>query len=180
MSHIAAAKKAIDWHDLLFLEEPCQRWMVYFMILTREFDEPAVQDICTRLQLPARHRAIFCHERFQADEALHWLAGHLPAINSVLYRNVHMLRMELLLYIMGVSGRPAVKKAISHYFTKLRHTELAIRGDDLKAMGIPPGPIFRKILDAVTDAKLNGRVKNKKEESEFARNYWAEASDGGE
>jgi tRNA nucleotidyltransferase (CCA-adding enzyme) len=36
-------------------------------------------------------------------------------------------------------------------------------------MGTPPGPIYREILRAVLDAKLNGRVKTRAEELEFAR-----------
>jgi hypothetical protein len=36
-------------------------------------------------------------------------------------------------------------------------------------MGLEPGPIFRDILKATLDAKLNGKVKTHIEELEFAR-----------
>jgi len=43
-----------------------------------------------------------------------------------------------------------------------------ITGDDLESAGLKPGPLFKKILDAVYDAQLEGRVKAKKEALEFA------------
>jgi poly(A) polymerase len=36
-----------------------------------------------------------------------------------------------------------------------------ITGDDLKGLGIPPGPVYREILDAVRDAQLDKRVANR-------------------
>jgi poly(A) polymerase len=43
-----------------------------------------------------------------------------------------------------------------------------ITGDDLEAAGLKPGPAFKKILDAVYDEQLEGRVKTKKEAMAFA------------
>jgi poly(A) polymerase len=37
----------------------------------------------------------------------------------------------------------------------------ALTGDDLKEMGIPPGPVFKRLLDAVREAQLEGRVRTK-------------------
>ena len=38
-----------------------------------------------------------------------------------------------------------------------------IRGDDLIAMGLEPGPVFGELLEEVRDAQLDGAVKSKKE-----------------
>ena len=38
-------------------------------------------------------------------------------------------------------------------------------------MGVEPGPIYREILQATLDAKLNGKLKTRKDELEFARDY---------
>lgn len=39
----------------------------------------------------------------------------------------------------------------------------AVTGDDLKALGLPPGPDFKRLLDAVREAQLEGRVRSKDE-----------------
>jgi len=41
-------------------------------------------------------------------------------------------------------------------------------GDDLEKAGMKPGPLFKKILDAVYDEQLEGRVKSKEEAMAFA------------
>jgi tRNA nucleotidyltransferase (CCA-adding enzyme) len=38
-------------------------------------------------------------------------------------------------------------------------------------MGLPPGPIYREILQAVFDAKLNGQLKTRRDEMAFINNY---------
>ncbi len=43
-----------------------------------------------------------------------------------------------------------------------------VTGDDLSAAGLNPGPLFKKILEAVYDAQLEGRVANKEAAMEFA------------
>ena len=40
-------------------------------------------------------------------------------------------------------------------------------------MKFKPGPIYRQILQAVLDAKLDGKLKTKNDEIEFARRYTA-------
>lgn len=39
----------------------------------------------------------------------------------------------------------------------------AVTGDDLKAAGLTPGPDFKRLLDAVREAQLEGRVRSKDE-----------------
>jgi poly(A) polymerase len=47
--------------------------------------------------------------------------------------------------------------------------EPLVTGDDLTAMGMAPGPAFKRILEEVYDAQLEERVKEKGEALEMAR-----------
>lgn len=50
--------------------------------------------------------------------------------------------------------------------------ERLLTGDDLLAMGFPPGPEFSQILRAIEDAQLEGQIKTSKEAKEYvARNF---------
>jgi tRNA nucleotidyltransferase (CCA-adding enzyme) len=64
-----------------------------------------------------------------------------------------------------------VKKSLSQYITQLRHITTSLTGKDLKKMGLEPGPIYKETLQAVLDAKLNGLVRTRNDELNFARNY---------
>jgi poly(A) polymerase len=44
---------------------------------------------------------------------------------------------------------------------------LLINGDDLIALGYKPGPEFKKILSAVEDGQLEGRLRSKEEATAF-------------
>jgi poly(A) polymerase len=48
-----------------------------------------------------------------------------------------------------------------------------ITGDDLKAAGIPPGPAYKALLETVRDAQLEGRIADKAQALELARQLWA-------
>lgn len=50
--------------------------------------------------------------------------------------------------------------------------EPLISGDDLKAAGIPPGKVYQKLLEAVRDAQLEGRVTLRDEALAFALQLW--------
>jgi tRNA nucleotidyltransferase (CCA-adding enzyme) len=40
----------------------------------------------------------------------------------------------------------------------------ALTGDDLKRMGIKPGPVYRRILSKLLEARLNGTVNDEDDE----------------
>lgn len=51
-----------------------------------------------------------------------------------------------------------------------------LTGEDLKAMGFIPGPRFREILQAVEDAQLEGRLRDREEAITFVRRKFGAAS----
>jgi tRNA nucleotidyltransferase (CCA-adding enzyme) len=145
------------------------KWVVYFLILINQCNQRRTEGICVRFELAPRYKKLFCRDRFEAAETLFWLERNLPVDNSTLYEKLSGFRTELILYLMAATQQQKVKKSISHYFTRLRRVSISLKGRDLKQMGLEPGPIYKEILQATLNAKLNGRVKTRKDELEFAR-----------
>ena len=166
-------KKVLSWHDLLFLEESYKKWIVYFLALIHQCDSKRSHEICDRFELAPEYCKILCVERFEAARCSFWLEKNLPVPDSVLYRKLNGFKTELIIYTMAAAKQQKVKKAISHFFTKLRRVDIALKGRDLKNMKLKPGPVYREILQAVLDAKLDGKLKTKNDEIEFARRYIA-------
>jgi len=171
ISLLSSVKKVLSWHDLLFLEEPYMKWAVYFLALTRYCDKKTADEICMRIELAPRYKTIFCKERFEADRSMLWMERNLPAKNSTIYKQLAVFRIELILYMMAATKNKTVKRSISNYVTQLRHIHTSVKGKDLKKMGIEPGPIYREILQAVLDAKLNGQLKTRNDELDFVKEY---------
>ena len=163
----------ITWHDLLFLEESYIRWSVYFMALIRNCDRKTTQDICRRLELAPRYRKIFTRERFQAERTLYVLERNARLDNSTLYENLAGLKIELILFMMASTRLQRVKRAISNYVTNLRDVTIAVTGKDLMARGLKPGPVYRVIMSAVMQARLNGRLETRTDELKFVDEYLA-------
>jgi len=63
-------------------------------------------------------------------------------------------------------------EALEAEFDELAKSEFAppplVTGDDLTAAGLQPGPVFKRVLDAVYDAQLEDRVRTKAEAMELA------------
>jgi tRNA nucleotidyltransferase (CCA-adding enzyme) len=70
---------------------------------------------------------------------------------------------------MAKSGGEEVRRCISLYFTQLQNVHPLITGEDLKKMNIPPGPVYRELLEAVLKARLDGRVASREDELNFVR-----------
>jgi poly(A) polymerase len=55
-----------------------------------------------------------------------------------------------------------------------------VTGDDLKKLGLPPGPLYKRVLDAVREAQLDGTIKSAEEALELVRRLLREGQEKGE
>ena len=166
-----AVKSAVAWHDLLFVETAYMRWAVYFMALIHHCDLDTSAAISRSMELAPRYRKILCEERLQAQTCLSSLEHQLPKTASALYRRLQGFRSELILYMLALTRHRSVKKAISVYYNQLKDIQPSIRGQDLLSCGLKPGPLFRQIIEAVLDAKLNGEVETHQDEMNFVQRW---------
>jgi len=166
-----AAQKAISWFDLLYTEDNYMRWAVYFLILIRHAEEETSERICGRFELGPKYRKIFTRDRLAAEALIGRWHRQPPGSNSQLYQVLSEFDIELILYMVAITDHETIKKMISHYVTELREIKLSVGGKDIKALGIPPSPVYGEILNAVHKAKLNGQVHTRDEELELLRTY---------
>ncbi|MDY6905232.1 MAG: CBS domain-containing protein [Thermodesulfobacteriota bacterium] len=171
LESLDSAREVLAWYELLFFEEICSRWIVYFLVLLKGCDQEKTEEICTRFELNRRHRHLFSQSRLVADKTLFWLQRNRTPKNSVLYEKLAGFKIELILYIMAVAGDNDIKKRISHYIVHLKEVKPLIKGKDLKALGIPPGPVYSRVLNAVRQARMDGMVKTHQDELAFASEY---------
>ena len=166
-----SVKEVLSWHDLLFLDDSYQRWVVYFLVLINQFNAKRTEEICRRFELAPDYIKMFSIERLEASRCALWLERNLPVSDSVLYRKLIGFKIELILFMMAATRKKTVKKSISHFFTDLRRTTISLKGRDLKKMRLKPGPVYRQVLAAVLDAKLDGKLKTKQDEIDFAQHF---------
>jgi tRNA nucleotidyltransferase (CCA-adding enzyme) len=166
-----SAKKVTDWHELLFIDETYERWAVYFMTLIRHCDEKTTRDICAHLTIAPRYAKMFAENRIDASGRLIQLEQRKRMSSAAVFNLLNGFKTEIILYMMVCTPSKRAKKRISHYHTQLRNVTIAITGKDLLKLGLKPGPRFSQTLQAVLEAKLNGRIKTREDEVAFVEKY---------
>jgi tRNA nucleotidyltransferase (CCA-adding enzyme) len=161
--------ETLTWYHLLYLEEPVERWFVYLLGLLDRLKDDAAHETLERLAVPPRVRKRVMASRLHCREVLFEFYRDPSIRPSRVYDLLKPLDIEQLLLMMAKAGRESAKKYISLYLTHLRATGVAITGEDLKEMGIPPGPRYRRILTGLLEAKLDGHVKTVDDEREFVK-----------
>jgi tRNA nucleotidyltransferase (CCA-adding enzyme) len=93
---------------------------------------------------------------------------------SEVFRHLENLSQEGRLFIMAKTQSEEVKKAVSNYITYADSLRPLVTGDDLKGMGVKEGPVFKDILDALKEAKIDRNLSAKEDELAFVRQYLSE------
>ena len=163
-------REVISWHRLSFLDEPLDRWWVYFLGLFSALPRGDIENVWTRLELAESLRERMLWTYRQVEDLLVSFFQLPDPRPSDIYRAFQGFRPEELLFMMARTQRETVRKAISHYFFRYRLVKAELRGRDLQALGIPPGPVYRQLLDELLQAQLNGVVKNRQEELTYLKN----------
>jgi tRNA nucleotidyltransferase (CCA-adding enzyme) len=161
--------ETLTWFKLLYLDLKIKKWYLYFLGLLDSLKDTAIEETLERLSVPARLRERMQQTRMRYRDVLYVFNKEPGLPPSRVYDLLAPLETEALLLMMAKAKQEAAKKYISLYLTHLRNVKIMLTGDDLKALGIPPGPRYKEILAELLDAKLDGLVRNRGEEVEFAR-----------
>jgi tRNA nucleotidyltransferase (CCA-adding enzyme) len=148
------------------LEKPPKLSLLYFCLLAYSLDEKAIEQFLTRLNIPATlSRAI--------RDTIH-LKNQLSILNkpSLKPSQIYYLLQgydPLAIQANALASETAtVQRHLQLFLTKLRCVRTALDGEELKKLGIPPGPEMGKILQTLHKAKLDGEVRTKADEKKLA------------
>ena len=161
--------KALVWWKRRFQDRPVDHALVYFIALLDCLSGRATAAVLTRLALSNRQADKVRLVKNGLGHALRGLSKHRPLKPSAVYRLLAGLPYEGLLLLAAKAESKDVKRSLSAYLTAYQSAKPSLTGHDLKKMGLQPGPLYRKILDRLLDARLNGEVKSDAEERELAK-----------
>jgi hypothetical protein len=110
----------------------------------------------------------------KAAERVAWLIEHQAALREV--RLLPWSALQPLLVAEGIEDLLAMEEAAHPGSAEARHCRTVLEqprevldppplltGDDLLAHGVPAGPLYRTLLDAVRRAQLDGEIGTKAE-----------------
>jgi len=95
---------------------------------------------------------------------------------SRLHEIIGHLEKENLFYILLRCDQQPLADGIKKYLLKRKDTQVFINGRDIKELGLPPGPEYKKILAQLYAYKLDGIINSKDEELSQVRKWLEEGN----
>ncbi len=160
-------EEALNWFRSSFPKEKPSRWLIYFSALLQGLTLKEARAACQRFHLSRRDEEKVIKGKEGVSRKLREL-GKKKLRPSQIYGQLENLPLESLLVVMARAGRIA-RKRISLYLRELCRVRLKVTGDDLKELGLKPGPQFAKLLKKTLSAKLDGSLKGKRDEINYVR-----------
>lgn len=168
-------QETLTWYRLLYFEEAAQPWLAFFLALNHNMSYADTANHYQRMGLPEPRRADILrqreHMRVVRGKLEPWQKDHEAGKESIsaLCALLRPLSLECLLYLMADTSDAPLQKSLSRYITQWRKEKTDVSGEDLRIMGLEPGPAFGRILDAVLAAKLDGTAATPEQQMDLAR-----------
>jgi tRNA nucleotidyltransferase (CCA-adding enzyme) len=145
---------------------------LYLALMTYDLTRPEVEALCSRLRLFRDDRDLL-RETLDLRDRESALAQ--PSIaNHELYELLHRSSPAAVLVVWLCTEQAAVRERLWRFESELRHVQPLIDGEYLKGLGLKPSPLFRKLLNAVRDARLDGEIHTIEEEKALVNRLLAE------
>lgn len=161
-------KEILDWYRLLFFEEKINPWICYFLTLSHNLGYVEVKENFDALGLPHPKKKEILRQRELLKQLkpklLRWQKDFDKGCAQVsqLCEYLRPLSLESLLFGLAYFKSQGLEKNISLYITQWRREKPDINGDDIKRLGVKPGPAYTELLKKALIAKLDGKAPTAK------------------
>ncbi len=139
----------------------------YWPLVTWHVASSATEPVVARLALTRR----------QADavRALAALRGRTPIPGASPSETASLFAAQpaAAVWALAAAGSSAAREQAHAYMARHRNVRPLLRGDDLLALGVPPGKPVGEVLARLRAAKLDGQVKTRADEERLVRDSLA-------
>ncbi len=160
------------WFSLLFLEEKVERWAVLFLALLNPLSPEEAKKFAAVSGVGRWLRGWVRYAKDDATDITHRLLSARVVSRKFVYDCLNPLPNEVILYLMAKAKNIDIKKYISLYFTQLKYVRPIFTGKDLQALGYPPGPLYKEIMDEILERKFVGELRTKEDETSFVLSHF--------
>ncbi len=161
--------KMLAWRRTSAADSVADEPRIWLAALTCTTPNPRKREFFQRLNLPGP----VADRAFELPGQAHALAEDLtgaasPTVSS-LAGLIRRASIDAALFAAAVADDDRVRRIVRYYLREWQLVKPEVTGDDLLALGAAPGPRFREILDAIRDARLDGRVRKRDDEVALAK-----------
>ncbi len=144
---------------------------LYLALLTYELPADVVAEVLSRFKIRKEYRDLVLAVHDLADRAAILNTHNLSS--SAIVKALDETSEEARFLLRVATDDWLVRQRLDLYQRRLQYVHAALTGDDLQRMGIAPGPVYRRILERLRDAWLDGEIATQAEEEALARSVLA-------
>lgn len=163
-SQLYRIRENYDLFRARFVEEDISRFRLYFGVLLFSLPEDAIAETGEKFNLSLKFLGQLTAMKRRYGEVVRILSSPKEVAPSQVYSLLYGIDREIILIIMSRSGSEPLVSRIRKYLSEDRFVTGEVNGGDLKRLGIPPGPGYKKILNQLLAARLDGKVRTREEE----------------
>jgi tRNA nucleotidyltransferase (CCA-adding enzyme) len=163
--------RSVTGAQVLDLAEPDEPWMVYFIAVLHRTDWETAAAICARYNLNKRQVEKVFAALNEWEKAVEALRSPGELTTSELARRVMAVPRECYPLVLANFSDNAARQRFRQVLSAICYDKPSINGKDLRNLGFQPGPAFKKALDAVWQARLDGVVRTREEELSYVKEY---------
>ncbi|HIE12102.1 MAG TPA: CBS domain-containing protein [Desulfotomaculum sp.] len=169
LTYLPQAIKTVESWGITLAE----RWLCYFIAAVHWTNPPSAQGLCERYRFGRNTAAKVMAAVQDWQEVLARLTVREAVAASRLAHAVLLLPREAYPFLLVLLSEEGYQERFREVLMAITDSKPQVTGKDIKEMGYPPGPLYREVLDAVWQARLDGLVRSKEEELAFVREQLA-------
>ncbi len=150
------------------IEERRRIWPVYFLAMLEPNPPELRAAVLDRLNA-GRHVRLLVRDLARFEErSVGTLTSEADLPNSEIFLHLDGIAPEVVTFAAARWRNRRLWERVALYRSELAGTRPALSGSDIEALGVPRGPAVGRILSALLDARLDGRVTTRDEERKIA------------
>ena len=162
-----------DIHSWFVKAYPRKRYidlyLMYLIVLTENLGLKEIKELCAKFSFRRSDRIRLISYKKNSGDIIRMLSSSKDILASDIYKILEPVSYEEILVILAKTDKSKIKRRIFDFLRKYNGMSIKIRGGDLKKIGMTEGPRFREILTAILYAKLDGKIRTKKEELSYVK-----------
>jgi len=163
LARLRRVPRAISWFERAVGRRVKKPYLVALCASIQGLLPSERESLLRSLRFPSDEQQVVVRATDAADQLLPRSEEFSKAKPSEVYRWLEGLPDEALAYLGSLLTSPGARARIAKFAKEWAGERPLISGEDLKALGLQPGPSFGRILRQVLLAQLDGRVSSREE-----------------
>ncbi len=157
----------VGWDSFPYKDKISSPEIIPLMILFSDLEPSKLNEVSRKLELTRQQRKLISdYLSLDRKNIISAVDGNLSVIR--VYDKLKNFDFEIIVCLY-LEAEGKAKRNLKSFIDKILKLKLEIKGDDIKKLGLPPGPVIGELLDKVRRAKLGGKLKNKEDEIRYLK-----------